>query len=173
MTNKNELREKAKAIRKLLDMESISKKVVSTLRETEIYEVAKNILIFYPLQDEINLLPLLKDSDKNFYLPKVSGDDLLVCPYKEGDKLALSSFNTQEPLTQPVDPNVLDMIFVPALIADRQFHRIGYGRGYYDRFLNKHALQAIRIVPVPSALVVDELPSDENDAQFDVILDEA
>lgn len=172
MSDKNELREKAKKIRKLLDMESISSKIVNTMRETEIYDAAKNIMIFYPLQDEINLLPLLKDIDKNFYLPKVSGDDLLVCPYKEGDQLSVSSFNTQEPLTQPVDPDVLDMIFVPALLADKKFHRIGYGRGFYDRFLNKHALKAIRIVPVPSVLVVDELPSDEFDAQFDVILDE-
>lgn len=171
MFTKAELREKAKQIRSLLEMDKISEKIVESIRSSEIYEVAQNIMIFYPLKDEINLLPLLKDK-KNFYLPKVQGDELVVCPYKDGDRLKVSEFKTQEPLTKPTDPNILDMIFVPALMADKNFHRIGYGRGYYDRFLSKHALNAIRIVPIPSLLIRDEIPADDFDAQFDVILDE-
>lgn len=171
MFTKEELREKAKQIRSLLEMDKISEKIVENVRTAEIYEAAQNVMIFYPLQDEINLLPLLQDK-KNFYLPKVQGDELVVCPYKEGDRLKVSEFKTLEPLTKPADPDILDLIFVPALMADKNFHRIGYGRGFYDRFLSKHALKALRIVPIPSLLIRDEIPSDDFDAQFDVILDE-
>lgn len=171
MVIKAELRKEAKQIRSSLEMKKISEKIINNIRPTEIYQVAQNIMIFYPLKDEINLLPLLKD-DKKFYLPKVRGEELIVCPYKEGDKLAVSEFNTQEPLTEAVSPDILDIIFVPALMVDKAFHRLGYGRGFYDRFLSRIDLRAIKIVPIPSLLIKDEIPFDEFDAQFDIILDE-
>lgn len=171
MFTKDELREKAKQIRSLLKMDALSQKMVESVRSTEVYHVAMHVMIFYPLEDEINLLELLKDN-KKFYLPKVQGDELVVCPYKAGDELVVSKFNTKEPTSEPVSPDVLDMIFLPALMVDKAFHRLGYGLGFYDRFLTKNAPRAIKIVPVPSLLIREEIPFDENDAQFDIILDE-
>lgn len=172
MFTKDELREKAKQIRSLLKMNTLSQKMVESVRSAEIYQVAENVMIFYPLEDEISLLELLKDNNKKFYLPKVQGDELVVCPYKAGDNLVVSKFNTKEPLSEPVNPDILDIIFVPALMVDKAFHRLGYGLGFYDRFLSKNAQRAIKIVPIPSLLIREEIPFDENDAQFDVILDE-
>lgn len=171
MLTKNELREKARQIRNSLEIDKISEKIVNDIKAAEIYQLAQHIMIFYPLNDEINLLPLLKDN-KNFYLPKVQGDDLVVCPYKEGDKLSISKFNTKEPLTKPINPDILDIIFVPALMVDKAFYRLGYGKGYYDKFLSKNSPKALRIVPIASALIKDEIPHDEFDVQFDIILDE-
>lgn len=171
MFTKDELREKAKQIRSLLEMDQISEKIVENLRSAEIYDVAQNIMIFYPLEHEINLLPLLEDN-KKIYLPKVQGDELVVCPYKPGDELVDSKFKTKEPVSEPVSPDILDMMFIPALMVDKNFNRLGYGCGFYDRFLLKNELKAIKIVPIPSLLIVDNLPSDEFDAQFDIILDE-
>lgn len=171
MFTKVELREKAKQIRSLLEIDKLSRKMVESIRSAEIYEVAENIMIFYPLKDEINLLPLLKDK-KNFYLPRVEGKELVVCPYKEGDKLVVSKFNTQEPTSEAVEPDILDIVFIPALMVDNSFHRLGYGLGFYDRFLSKSSLRAIKIVPIPSVLIKDKIPFDEFDAQFDIILDE-
>lgn len=171
MHTKEELREQAKQIRSLLQIEKISERIVENLRMVDIYDVAEHIMIFYPLENEINLLPLL-DDNKNFYLPKVQGDELLVCPYKKGDELANSKFNTKEPLTEPIDVDILDLVFIPALMVDKNFHRLGYGKGFYDRFLFKKGLKALRIVPISSLLILEELPHDEYDAQFDIILDE-
>lgn len=171
MFTKAELREKAKQVRSLLEMDKISEKIIESIRSAEIYNLAQHIMIFYPLKDEVNLLPLLKDN-KNFYLPKVEGDELVVCPYKEGDALVTSKFNTKEPVSKPVHPDILDIILIPALMVGRNFYRIGYGQGFYDRFLLKNTMGAIRIVPISSLLVKDEVPFDEYDAQFDIILDE-
>lgn len=175
MQEKEELREKAKQIRSLLHIDQISEKIVENILAFEMYQNAKNVMIFYPLKDEINILGLLKNNtygDKNFYLPKVQDEELVVCPYKAGDKLVDSKFKTKEPVTQPVDAGILDMIFIPALLVDRNFHRLGYGKGFYDKFLSKNAPNATRVVPISSLLVRENLPSEDFDAPFDIIVDE-
>nr|MCU0396414.1 5-formyltetrahydrofolate cyclo-ligase [Chitinophagaceae bacterium] len=50
----------------------------------------------------------------------------------------LSSFGVEEPLTgKPVDPGMIDLVFVPLLAFDKKGYRVGYGKGYYDRFLKR------------------------------------
>lgn len=170
MITKIELRKKAKQIRSSLDIEKISEKIVDNILGLDLYQKAKNIMIFYPIGHEINLLRLLKDKSKNFYLPKVYGEELLVCPYKLRDELTLSAFKTQEPITEPVDSNILDIVFVPALMVDKNKHRLGYGGGFYDRFLSKNAINASKIVAIPSELIINELPSESFDAKIDVTI---
>lgn len=170
MLTKDEFRKQAKAIRISLDIKSISEKIVQNILRLEVYKKAKNIMIFYPIGHEINLLELLKDESKNFFLPRVNGKEMLVCPYKLGDELTLSEFKTQEPKTASIDTSILDVVFVPALMVDKNNHRLGYGGGFYDRFLSKNALNATKIVTIPTALIVDKLPSDEFDAKIDLII---
>lgn len=174
MFKKTELRKKAKKIRSTLDMVQISAKIVASLRTVEIYQDSQDVMLFYPLDYEIDLLPLLRDEEggKNFYLPRVEGDELVVCPYKFGDELIESTFKTKEPTSKPINPEILDLILVPALMVDNDFYRLGYGCGFYDRFLSKNAHKAVKIVPIPSALIIDKLPSNEFDVQFDIMVDE-
>lgn len=170
MLTKIELRQKAKKIRVSLDIKKISEKIVVNIQNLEIYQKACHIMIFYPIGHEVNLLGLLKYSNKKFYLPKVQGKELIVCPYKTGDELNISKFKTQEPTSKPVNSNILDIVFVPALMVDKNLHRLGYGGGFYDRFFAKNALNATKIVAIPSALMIDELPSESFDAQINVII---
>lgn len=66
--------------------------------------------------------------------------------FLEGSKLALNSWGIPEPeegiLT---DPKTIDMILVPLLAFDKQGHRVGYGKGYYDRFLKDCRTDAQKI----------------------------
>lgn len=169
MTDKNELRKKAKEIRNSLDMEKLSEDIVKNIKASEIYKKSKHVLLFYPLKNEVNLLGLLKD-DKKFYLPKVNSDKLLACPYKEGDKLQISKFKTNEPMTSSINPEILDIIFTPALMIDKSGFRLGYGGGFYDKFLSKNAINATKIAPVPCALITDKLPSESFDIKVDVTI---
>lgn len=166
MTTKKELRKKAKEIRHSLNMQEISEKIVENIKKTKVYQSAQHIMIFYPLTHEVHLLGLM-DDDKNFYLPKVQGENLLVCPYKQGDELLLSEYKTKEPMTKPVSPDILDIIFVPALMVDKCGNRLGYGGGFYDKFLSKNALNSTKIVAIPSALITDKLPSENFDEKTD------
>lgn len=169
MQDKNELRKIAKQIRRSLDILEISEQIVKNIQKTETYKKANNIMIFYPFGHEVNLLGLLQD-DKNFYLPKVDGENLLVCPYKTGDELTISKFKTEEPTTAPANPEILDLVLVPALMVDKHNHRLGYGGGFYDKFLSKNALNSTKIVAIPSALIVDKLPSESFDAKINITI---
>lgn len=163
---KTALRISAKKLRKTLPMEEISSELVMKIRKCPQYANAKNVMLFYPTMDEVNLLPLLKD-DKNFYFPRVDGENLQVCPYKQGDKLNKSRFNIFEPCSKPVEPKLLDLVIVPALMADKNGFRLGYGGGFYDRFLGN---SCTTICPIPKKLYVDELPHDEFDIPVDIVI---
>lgn len=167
MTNKTELRIIAKSIRKGLDIKNISKKLCEKIANLEEYKKAKNVMIFYPLENEIDLIPLI-NSEKNFYLPRINGDDLEICPYKLGNELKLSRFKTKEPLTNAVSPKILDIIILPALKVDKNNYRLGYGKGYYDRLLEK--TNAITIIPIAKELITDTLPIESHDKKADIVL---
>lgn len=152
-----------------MDISKISSLAIFKIRGTDVYKSAKNVLLFYPMRYEINLLDLL-DDDKNFYLPKVCGQKLFICPFKKGDKLEKSAcFNVNEPCTAPVDTNILDLIIVPALMVDKYGNRLGYGGGFYDRFLSDNPLIKT-ITPIPKELFVEELPIESLDKKIEYII---
>ena len=166
--SKQELRKWAKEERKKLNLQELSETLVLRLQATQEYKQAKNIMLFYPLNNEINLLKLLKDSTKSFYLPKIDGDNLLCCPYNESDELCFSCFKTKEPITKPCSKNLLDLIIVPALAVDKNNYRLGYGGGYYDRFLTD--IKATKIVCIPKELIVENVYSEGHDIKIDLII---
>ena len=168
MYNKTDLRIWAKSIRKTLDMDKISNNAVRLIRENSLYKKAENILIFYPMKYEVNLLELLEDN-KNFYLPKVCEKRLLICPFKSGDKLEKSDFNILEPCSISVNPNILNLIILPALMADEAGYRLGYGKGFYDRFLGENP-DIKTILPIPKELFVTSLVHDDFDKRADIII---
>lgn len=163
MDNKTDLRVTAKSIRKTLDIARLSDNAVNQIRQIKLYQNAQNVLIFHPMQYEISVLGLLKDT-KNFYLPKVCGNELLVCPYS--DKLEKSEFNVCEPCSNPVNADIIELAIVPALMADKDGYRLGYGGGFYDRFLSANP-HIKTIVPIAKELYVEKLPRDEFDVKID------
>lgn len=161
---KNLLRSKMKGICK----RECSETLVRLLKNTVEYKRAKNIMLFYPLKNEVNLLPLLEDCEKNFYLPRVSGDNLVCCPYRLGDELCFSSFKTQEPLSEPVNKNTIELVIVPALCCDKKNFRLGYGGGFYDRFLKD--FNGKKIVCIPKELIVDTVYPEKYDVPVDLVI---
>ena len=168
MDSKIDLRASAKEIRKSLDIERISNHAVLKIREHSVYKNARNVLIFYPRKYEINLLALLND-DKNFYLPRVCGDFLSVCPFRPGDKLIKSDFNVCEPCSNAIPPETLDLIIVPALMADENNYRLGYGGGFYDRFLAEY-FEIPTVLPIAKELCIEDLPHENFDVKIDEMI---
>lgn len=168
MNNKTALRNKAKEIRKNIDIEKLSRNICEEIRQQDYYISAKNVLLFYPMKYEINLLELL-DDDKNFFLPKVNNENLFICPFSKNDRLTISKFNVKEPCTSPVNPEILDLIVVPALMTDKFHYRLGYGGGFYDRFLAMYK-NINTVAPVAKELTVDELPHEDFDVKVKYII---
>ena len=168
MECKTKLREKAKCIRKKLPSIEKSKFAVFKIRENSVYKSAKNVLIYYPLRYELNLLALL-DDEKQFFLPRVCGENIQICPFKKGDNLEKSKFNVCEPCSIPIEPKLIDVAIIPALMADKFGYRLGYGGGFYDRFLEQN--QKIKtILPIAKELFVEELPHEEYDICVDEVI---
>ena len=167
MDNKTDLRIWAKSIRKTLNLADISKNITAKIRGNDIYKNAENVMLFYPTKYEISLLDLLNDK-KNFYLPKVYNDEILVCPYSKDDSLEVSQFNIKEPCSNPVNAELLELAIVPALVVDKKGYRLGYGGGFYDRFLSKFPIKTI--VPISHELIVEKLPVEKFDIKIDVVI---
>ena len=167
MNNKTDFRIKAKSIRKGLDIDKISAILCEKIQQNTQYQMAKNVLFFYPLEYEINLLELVRD-EKKFYLPRVNGDNLEICPYNFGDYLKQGKFKTKEPITKPVDISIIDLIILPALAADKNNYRLGYGKGYYDRLLSQS--DTFTILPLPKALIFEKIPTEPHDKKVNLII---
>ncbi len=164
--NKEELRKKIKALHKTLSFDSNS--LADKLAQAKEYKQAKNIMLFYPLKDEVNLLSLLKDKSKNFFLPKVDGENLLCCPYGEGDELCVSCFKTMEPVSPAYDKSLIDFVIVPALCCDKNNYRLGYGGGFYDRFLKN--FRGTKAVCLPKELIVETVFPESHDVPVDIVI---
>lgn len=168
MQEKSHLRTKLKELRKSLDLSVVSAEICENIRNFPLYRQSKNVMLFYPTKFEINLLSLLEDN-KNFYFPRVNGVELQVCPYSRYVEFKKSSYNINEPCSNPVSAEVLDLVIVPALAVDKDGYRLGYGGGFYDRFLPK-CLSATTLVPICEDFVLNELPREEFDCKVDYII---
>jgi 5-formyltetrahydrofolate cyclo-ligase len=159
METKTQLRSKAKQIRSGLDMPARSRELCAKLRGQNYYKRAKHVMIFHPKPGEVDVLELLEDN-KNFYLPRCRGEYLEVCPYSA--QLTPSKFSVMEPCTDAIDTDNLDLVIVPALMADKKHYRLGYGGGFYDRFLGAVTSALL----LPQELIVDTLPTEAHDVQI-------
>ncbi len=97
--------------------------------------------------DTALLLSVLQGKDKQIVIPKIV-DDYELEHYLLADQTPLkrSHWGIPEPQSGiKINSNQIDVVFVPLLIFDLQGHRIGYGKGYYDRFLAKCRKETIKV----------------------------
>lgn len=79
-------------------------------------------------------------------IPKINAEGSVESYFLEGSKPALNSWGIPEP-TQGIltDPSTIDLILVPLLAYDKQGYRVGYGKGYYDKFLKDCRIDSKKI----------------------------
>ena len=167
MIEKQKLRKSIIEKRKTLNIEEISNILVEKIRKNQTYIDSNKVMIFYPTKYEVNLLKLLNDN-KAFYLPKVFQKELLVCEFDKDTKLEKTSFNIYEPCSKSIDKNNLDLVIVPALCVDKKGYRLGYGGGFYDRFLQD--FEGKTIVAIPKEFLFDSIPKENFDIKIDEIV---
>lgn len=167
---KNELRIFAKNKRREINIEKISEGIVENIAMCGFFKNAKNVLIFYPKKYEINLLELMKGEDKNWFLPRCSGDKLEVCRFCAGDELKLSQFGVLEPYSESCDLSVVDLIIAPALAVDLKKHRLGYGKGYYDRLFKES--KAVKAGVCAQCMILDDVYAQNHDMPCDYVVSE-
>lgn len=173
LNTKTEFREYAKHLRDDLDIVKISKEICENFQKQNFFKYSENILSFYPFNNEINLTELYKDSSKNWYLPRIEYPrSLVIHKYTYGDTLVKNKWGVSEPCCdlEEIDLHKIDIAIIPALMADKSGTRLGYGAGFYDRFIPGLRKDCLKIVPVPEELFVEALPADNWDIPVDKII---
>ena len=94
---------------------------------------------YYPYNYEINILQILEKFEKKKFiitLPKIKKNSQMnFFQWSMNDPLAINKFGIPEPISKKV--KYPDVLLVPLVAFDKNFNRIGYGGGFYDRYINK------------------------------------
>ena len=136
---------------------------------------ARSVMVFWSFGSEIDTAPLLErlhERGVTIALPKIRGREIVAIPYRPGDATASTSFGAREPVGDAELPaRELDVVAVPAVAFDRRGHRLGYGAGYYDRFLPTTPATSIGVAF--GVQVLDEdLPVGAGDVAVDALVTE-
>lgn len=123
--------------------------------------------------DPFPLMAALASQGHGLCLPRTEGKVLTFRAWKPGDPLVVGRMNIPEPDAKAKERRP-DLLLVPLLAFDRHGYRLGYGGGYYDRYLREHrAKRTIRAIGIAYAgQAVDELPHGESDEPLDAVVTE-
>ncbi len=108
---------------------------------------------------------------KKVALPRVEGERMAFYEYAEGDELVQGRFGVMEPRPSlAAMDSVVDLVLVPGVAFDRRGCRIGYGKGYYDRYLSMQHSFSMGLAY--SFQLVDELPRGRFDRRISAVATE-
>ena len=179
MSDKAEWRLWAQETRLTLDWPLLSTVLTERLKAVPEFQSAHHVLLYLAMAAEVSVEAVMQQGlDKTWYVPR-SGPNrcLAIHPYTpEETPLRAGPFGIREPDPTRVpeaDPNLIDFVVVPALLVSEQGERLGYGGGYYDRFLPRLRPDCLRVSVFPEALVVPTLPTDTWDIPLHRIITES
>ena len=152
------------------ERKELSESILSQLERMTIFQEAKTILLYYPKNNEVDVLPLFKryKREKTLLLPVTHRREMAAHPFEGNDKMHRGKVGIPEPTTPPYKGEI-DVIIVPAVAFDKTGNRLGRGGGYYDRFLKKQP-HAVLIGVGYDFQLVDEVPVRKHDQKVHRII---
>lgn len=175
---KNQLKasiiEKRNSLRKV-EISEKSNKIRNNLFNLDSYKKSKTIMFFVSFNSEVDTHHMIKEALKNktIIVPKVMHHEIEPSVIIDFDNLIPSGkFSVLEPIeTMKVAYKNIDLVLVPGIVFDKEGHRIGYGFGYYDKFLKK-VPKTIKIGLAFDFQVVDKIPREMHDVPVDMVVTE-
>ena len=123
-------------------IEQASQRLAQKLFATEAYQQAQSIYGYLSYNQEVRTEGILRQAfmdGKRVAVPKVFGDEMKFLWIESLSMVAPGYYNIPEPIADgPVADDELALILMPGLAFDPQGHRLGYGGGFYDRYLAEH-----------------------------------
>lgn len=149
-----------------------SNRIQKILLDNKEFRSAKTVGAYYAFGSEVKtdrIIERTRSLGKTVALPSVEGENLTFYELSSGKYLVKGRFGIMEPLPySPVDR--IDLLVVPGVAFDRQGHRLGYGKGYYDRYLEKNKIFSIGLAY--SFQLIEHLPRGGHDKRLDAIATE-
>ncbi len=143
---------------------------------------ARTMMTYLDIGGEVRTrryVPELWRLGKRVVVPYCNARELLLFDLKDMDELSPGTWQILEPKPEwrvrsdrHVDAADLDLIVVPGLAFDRYGHRLGLGKGYYDRFLQHVRPDALKISPAFECQLVDKIPVLPHDVRVDMVVTE-
>ena len=172
--DKQKLRKKFLELRLKLDEKTKKqkdKKILKNLISLDEFKKAKNVMIYYPFKNEVDVLELIKICDnKNFFFPVVNFKKKVLEVRKYSGKFVKNKLGIFEPTGKSLKTVKLDFIIVPGIVFDEKCYRIGFGRGYYDKFLKN--VNCFTCGVCYDFQIVKSLPAEKNDVKLDCVVSE-
>ena len=137
-TLRQEIRSRKKA-HTAEELQQQSERIMQQLAENPRFQTAQKVMLYASLPDEVQTLSFLETwrHRKTVILPTVVGDDIIPVELAENVDFVEGDFHIPEPQNHPYTGD-FDLIVVPGMAFDKAGHRLGRGKGYYDRFLSQH-----------------------------------
>jgi 5-formyltetrahydrofolate cyclo-ligase len=178
---KQELRERLRGVRRVLPTAACaarSQAICKALIELPEFTRAKVVVGYAAYRNEADPRAVLLHAElkrKRIGLVRIGDDDeLRIHAHESEDALAPNAYGIDEPLESAprIDPADVELIIVPALAVDERGHRIGYGRGYYDRLLPT-LTRAFKVAIAYDFQLLAETPDTRNDVRVDCVVTDA
>ena len=185
--SKELLRKKALEARNFIEYEDIARKssaIIKTLISLKEFIESRFIMCYVDFRKEVVTRGLIKEcisKGKRIAVPLIepgtgARKSIAACEIIDIEaELAKGCYGILEPVkdsARRVPPEDLDMVIVPGVAFDLKKNRIGYGGGYYDRFLRKTRFNCVKVGLAFEAQIVAEIPACENDVPMDIIITE-
>lgn len=169
---KHHLRHELKQKRQQLNPkkhQEFSQIIVEKIEKLTIFKNSIHIGIYYPIHQEVNVLALLKNQCKIFYLPRINSQNTLSFhQVNKLENLIPNEWGIPEPSMENLE-GIPELLIIPMLGFDLKAHRLGYGKGYYDAYLNT--------MPKPFCIgvafafqQVKNIPHESHDIKMDLII---
>ena len=142
--DKQSLRKKIREQKRAMTPEQIEKtseKLGELFCASELYRNAKTIYGYLPYNQEVRTVPMLQralDEGKKVAVPKVCGDEMRFLYLTDLSRVEVGYCGIPEPIHDaPLGSDETSLVLMPGMAFDREGHRMGYGGGFYDKFLER------------------------------------
>ena len=175
MIEKDALRKKYIELRKnIINKEEKSNNIFLNLLDLDVFKSSNIIGIYCSMVDEVDTFKIIKHSllnNKDVLVPKLNNDGTMNF-YKISDLNELSfknKFGISEPISNIKQDN-MDLIIVPGVCFDERLNRVGFGKGYYDKYLNNKSIYKIGICFDWQIIDSNFINTDEYDVPMDIVV---
>ena len=174
--DKKALRKRIREQKRAMTLEQIemaSRKLVEQFLALEAYRKAKTLYGYLPYNQEVRTVPILEQAladGKRVAVPKIYDDEMRFIYLTDLSQVETGYAGIPEPIADgPIADDPTALVLMPGLAFDREGHRIGYGGGFYDKFLSAepgHPTVALCY----AFQMVEYLPTEEFDIPVDSVL---
>lgn len=175
--NKNEFRKKKLEKLKLLDYDYIrdeSQKITNKLLENENYKKANNIFIYVSKENEVQTKKIIKNGlkqNKKISVPFIiDKNNMIAIEIENLDNLMKNKLGILEPqYNKNKITKKIDLAIIPCVSANEKGDRLGYGGGYYDKFLSENK-NIYKICLCFEKLICENIPLENTDIRMDEVI---